>query len=299
MLRVRDRKGLRPLLPFWGLDRDQLDRRWIDRGYGLEAILFRRSELADLDSFERILSEVGTGTELTLHFPMDANYLLDPIVISYLYRFIELAHRFSATGVVLHSNYIVEINALPAVDFSAVRGRFLEFFALLDDRIDGSGLWVGVENMPLVGDDGTDVDAVFVYPEDFSDFSFRNVGITFDTAHWVGAVDSTEDSYRRNLDAHLFPPRRRHGTLDFAGLVETVRHIHFGAVCGVSLPPALSVAQGGHLPASADANTYADVLKPFCGRDLTMSLEIAELDYSDRRNAWQAVEWLQEFGIIE
>jgi hypothetical protein len=283
-------------MPFWGLDVEQLDQRWLDRGYGVEALLFRADELHELATLERNLSAVAPAVPLTMHFPMDANYLEDRWIRDRLYEFVDIALRRGARGVVVHTNYLIPVEHLHRHDLAALRQRFLEMFGEVDEYLTGTGLWLGVENMPLVGDLGDDVDAVFVYPSDFAGLRFRNVGITFDLAHWVGALESTHEAARHGVAADILPPIQHCGLLDFTALRDRIRHLHFGAVSGVALPVRRSRARGGELP--GDDARYLALAQSLCGAGLTVSLELAEADYRRRVNLWRGLDWLSTRGLV-
>ncbi|MEH0928455.1 TIM barrel protein [Micromonospora sp. CPCC 205558] len=283
-------------MPFWGLDVGQLDQRWLDRGYGVEALLFRADELRELAVLDRNLAAVASEAPLTMHFPMDANYLEDRWIRDRLYEFIDIALRRGARGVVVHSNYLIPVERLHRHDFASLRERFLKVFGEVDEHLAGTDLWLGVENMPLVGDLGDDVDAVFVYPSDFADLRFSNVGITFDFAHWVGALESTHEATRSDVPADVLPPVQHCELLDATVLRDRLKHLHFGAVSGVALPVRRSQARGGEVP--GDDVRYSALAQSLCGAGLTMSLELAEADYHRRVNLWRGLDWLSTRGLV-
>ncbi|MDG4803229.1 TIM barrel protein [Micromonospora sp. WMMD980] len=288
--------GIHPLMPFWGLDVSQLDQRWLDCGHGVEALLFRADELHELAVLERNLSTVAPTGPLTMHFPMDANYLEDRWIRDRLYEFIDIALRHGGRGVVVHTNYLIPVERLYRHDLAALRQRFLDLFSEVDEYLAGTGLWLGVENMPLIGDLGDDVDAVFVYPSDFAALRFNNVGITFDLAHWVGALESSHQAARHELPAEILPPVQHCDLLDVTALRDRIKHLHFGAVSGVALPIRRSRAQGGDLP--GDDPRYAALAQSMCGAGLTMSLELTEADYRRRVNLWRGLDWLSNRGFV-
>lgn len=78
---VGEENMLIPQVPFFGLDRKQIDLKWVEQGYGLEANIFDGESLHDKSyttKFSDVLSFVQTlnPSLLTLHFPTDnADYL--------------------------------------------------------------------------------------------------------------------------------------------------------------------------------------------------------------------------------
>jgi hypothetical protein len=292
--------SLVPVMPFWGLDPAQIDRRWVEAGYGLEAILFNGAELEELPRLADTLAGLPSELPLTLHFPMSqANYLVDDRVRDRLFGFIDLAVQRGARGVVIHSNYLIRVEDLAATDIPALRRRFLRFFGDMDDRLEGSGLWLGVENMPLVGDLGEDVDCMFVYPQDFEGFEYRNVGIVLDVAHWIGTLESVAEAESRDVPKAFLPPLRHCQPLDCLELGSRIRHLHLSAVEGVALPPRLSIAHaGGVPPATTDDDPYVQIVRGIPTPLTSVSLEIAEADYRQRTSIWEALDWLRAVGVL-
>jgi hypothetical protein len=292
---------LTPAMPFWGLDAKQVDRLWVAAGFGLEAILFDGTELEGLNRLEQTLSNLTADNPLTLHFPMNnADYLRDRMVRDKLYAFLDLAHRLSARGVVLHSNCYVLVEDLASYDMNATRECLLSFLHDLDCRLTGSGLWVGVENMPLMGDLGDDVDAVFVYPCDFAHFCFRNIGVTVDIAHWMGALATTRRARELRVSAALLPPLHEYEPMDIRTLAPNVRHLHLSAVEGVALPFRRGELTTGLVPGVRGASeSYEQVLRCFAVPARLISLEVAEDDYRDRRQLWTALNWLRQIGLVQ
>lgn len=280
------------VMPFWGLDRSQLDSRWIEQGRGVEAILFSGEELSSLSVFERNIVTSGVEGPITLHFPMDADYVGRAEHREGLYRFIDVASRVGAHGVVLHSNTFVQLGAGP-VDYVGLRERHLSFLHELDEHIAAAPLWVGVENMPLVGDDGSDTDGLFVYPEDYAGIDFGRVRAVFDVAHWVGTIQS--GTQLRNVDVSTIslPPIRDGRPDSFGEIRDKVAHLHLSAMSGVASPLSGVHVVGGLVPDDAQSGTYAAAIRPFIDLDLTASLEIAERDYTQRSEIWRMVDWLE------
>ncbi len=83
---VGEENMLIPQVPFFGLDSKQIDLKWVEKGYGLEANIFDGKSLFDnsyTKRFSEVLSFVQTlnPSLLTLHFPTDnADYLNDEFI---------------------------------------------------------------------------------------------------------------------------------------------------------------------------------------------------------------------------
>ncbi|KAA0805427.1 endonuclease, partial [Bacillus sp. AY2-1] len=164
-----------PQVPFFGLDSKQIDLKWVEKGYGLEANIFDGTSLFDnsyTKRFSEVLSFVQTlnPSLLTLHFPTDnADYLNDEFIKKQLYEFINLAIKYNASGITVHANQFMNVAEFQNYNLLDNRKRIIEFFNMLDEEIKGTDIWIGVENLPIIGNLGDDFDPIFIYPEDFTD----------------------------------------------------------------------------------------------------------------------------------
>ena len=287
----------RPLMPFYACAPEQLDRRWLDCGYGVEAIMFAGSDLRALPSIGRTLR--GLSAPHTIHFPMnDADYVHDTAALEGLWRTIDTALECRASGVVAHSNCFVRVLDLPFADVAGLRARCLEIYAVIDEYLRGSDLWLGIENMPLMGDLGDDVDPPFVFLEDFAGFKFEHVVRVLDTAHWAGTWDTLEYVQAHGVPRELLPPTPVEPLRDTLAGGARIGHIHLSAAEGVAVPAPAGCetrAAGGGIPRGPEeAKRYEPMVTPVLDSDITVSLEVREDDYRVRENLWRALAWLTD-----
>lgn len=287
---------LRPFMPYAAVDGKQLDHKWLDLGHGVEAIFFELPDSDDLARASRVLRSLPPTTPRTIHHTMHGNYVQDDTVRTALLKVVELADSVGAEGVVIHANHFVDVEDVPNTDFAAQRRSLVRFFADFDrDVLSTTKLWLGVENMPLIGDLGDDVDAAFVQPSDFENLHGNKVGITLDTAHLVGAVE-TRSSAPPEARAML-PPGDIPELDGFGRLSAKIVHLHVSAVDGLALPPRASHAAGGAVPA-ADDTRYETIIRSVMRQGLGASLEIAESDYDERTNLWRMLKWLTDRELV-
>lgn len=288
--------GLRPFMPYAAVNGRQLDRRWLDAGHGVEAIFFELPDSDDITRASRVLRALPHTTAKTIHHTMHGNYVRDSRARTALHRVVELAGDVGAEGVVVHANHFVDVEDVPTTDFTAQRRSLVQFFADFDrDTLSAMDLWLGIENMPLIGDLGDDVDAAFVQPSDFDGVSGDKVGITLDTAHLVGAVETRSAA---PLGARAMLPPGQLPQLDaFGRLSSKIVHLHVSAVTGLALPPRASYAAGGGVP-DADDTRYETIIRSVLRHGLGASLEVAESDYEDRINLWRMLNWLTNRSLV-
>ncbi|PGQ39286.1 endonuclease, partial [Bacillus thuringiensis] len=86
-------------------------------------------------------------------------------------------------GITVHANQFMNVTEFQNYNLLDNRKRIIEFFNMLDEEIKGTDIWIGVENLPIIGNLGDDFDPIFIYPEDFTDLvnlELSKVGITWD-----------------------------------------------------------------------------------------------------------------------
>ena len=298
---------LQPQMSFWGRYPEQVDPLWIELGFGLEAVLFNGEELTpeNLRRFEEVIATFRLqGVDpITLHFPMNnANYLESPNVRDALWAFIDIARRNSIRGIVLHSNYQIEVKQLAGSEIDRIRARFLALYAEIDRALSGDAIWIGIENMPIMGNLGDDADAIFVYPQDFREFQFQHIKIVFDLCHWTSTVHTVKTWLEHPKNSHLYPPMLRCEMQDFLDLESQIAHLHLGAFQGIALPPRRAQSTEGYVPGegSLSGQIYWELLKPFlASENRGLAFEVHELDYTRRREIWRTLGWFLQSGVLE
>lgn len=288
-------------LTFDGLRSSQIETRWARELGGLEAYVFDGGDIGCEDQW-RVLGQnlrhafdVG-ARRLTLHFPTEnANWVADQGVYDRLRRFCDLAAEVGALGVVLHANQFVSLADWPTFDLPGTRARVVEKVAELDAYLGDSPIWIGIENMPIIGAQGIDFDSVFVRPADFAplaELGSQRVGVTWDVCHW--AVSYSTLSAVARLEQRAEPV----GPFELPAL--PVKHLHFASFAGHAMPTWPDQCLEGVPPQNGDiapellAGMLAAALDAAAaeGGEVGVVFEVQEDDYEDRKNCWATYEWL-------
>ncbi|MFE1441618.1 sugar phosphate isomerase/epimerase family protein [Streptomyces sp. NPDC058739] len=291
-------------LTFDGTRRSQIDRRWARELGGLEAYVFDGGDLEHEDQWRVLDGSLRharqIARELTLHFPTEnADWVADRVIYDRLRRFCELAADTGAQGVVLHANQFVQLADWPGFDLADARAKVVEKLARLDGDLAGVPVWIGVENLPVIGAQGIDFDSVFVTPEDFGPLAAlgsERIGVTWDVCHW--AVSYSTLSAIARLERRPVPV----GPYELPRL--PVKHVHFASFAGHAMPgwpeqctegvPPQDGSIGqdllaGMLSAAVEAALGAARAE---GRTPGVVLEVQEDDYEGRKNCWKTRDWL-------
>ncbi|ORA32610.1 hypothetical protein BST20_24530 [Mycobacterium branderi] len=286
---------------FDGLRPEQIDERWVADGWGLEAYVFDGHDLADEQHWQALHASLRQArrlgvTTLSTHFPTDhADWVGDPAMFAALLRFCELAAAHHADGVVLHANQFVAERDWLTYDLAGARRRVVDRLGELTERLRGYPLWIGVENLPVIGSEGIDYDPIFVYPGDFdplAELGSPLLGVTWDLCHWAvthSTAASIAQLQRRPSDSTL---------MDLPAL--PIRHLHFGSYYGHAMPFWAGHCFEGATPqrGEADAQLLAaalrhaiDTAEPTDGA-LGVVFEVQEADYQARSSCWETVAWV-------
>lgn len=226
----------------------------------------------------------------SLHFPVEnANYIDSNKTKDSLFKFIDLANESDVPLVVLHSNYIQRIEGYYCRELPKIRKKFLEFFRELDISLKSKNVVVCIENMPIIGNDGDDFDSVFVFPEDFQRFNFRNIKIVWDFSHW--AYTCFLIKRLSNITERLSSEITDFD--EFLKIRENIVHTHFSSFKAKPLG-----CEEGIMPkkGSFDAETFIKILKKLNeGVDISMTLEIKDENYRNRVNLFETIKWFKKY----
>jgi sugar phosphate isomerase/epimerase len=295
---------------FDGLCPDQIDEKWVERGGGLESYVFDGRDLAEEShwrAFEEGLRRARSlgAAKLTAHFPTDnADWVGDPRFFEALVRFCDLAVRHGVEGVVLHTNQFVVQDEWRSYDVLDARRKVVDKLADLDERLKGYPLWIGVENLPVIGSQGIDYDPVFVYPCDFDpvvEIGSDLLGVTWDLCHWAITV-STAESIAQLL-------RRPVGVTAYDLPQLPVRHLHFGSFSGHAMPFWAGGSFEGATPQNGEVeqcllaqmlrNAMAAASSGAQNQSYGVVFEVQEQDYRARTACWETLEWVSsELGVV-
>ncbi len=283
---------------FDGLRREQLEHRWIEQVGGIEAYVFDGSQLAGEDPWRVLRDNLRHARDLgaaplTMHFPTDnADWVHDEAMFEALLRFCDIGAECGVDGVVLHSNQFVDLDDWAEFDLRETRKRVVAKLAELDRRLPESPLWIGVENMPIIGSQGVDFDSVFVRPADFDglvELDSARIGVTWDVCHWAVTYSTLR------AVAALRQEKLDVGPLDLPA--PPVRHIHFGSFTGHALPHWPGDCFEGSTPQAGefDEELLAAMLAEAVSRSApgtSVVFEVQEEDYLDRRACWDTRAWV-------
>lgn len=293
-------------IPFLATKLDQFDPSSVAKGFGVEASLFDRADIIDdtrWHTVQRNVEEVSSRHEppsFTFHFPVnDCNYVEDGAVRNRLYESLELVDRYDLNGLVLHSNQVYSVHEWMQLDLPRVREKFSEFVGDLRRRVEGANFWIGLENMPIMGNQGVDLDPLLVFPDDFAGLLGGNVGVTWDFCHYsysVHVVDLLETGKLR--ERQFYPSIKSAGFDSFESLAPHIFHFHFSAFNGVASVISGVQCREGQLPweATLPSEIYADAFKLMAqvAPRSAVTLEIAETDYCQRENAYLVADWCKQ-----
>jgi len=289
------------LAPFLLTNLDQVPLDLLEKGVRLEANIFDCNILKNNFTWKLInknltyLQNNYGNVVKGLHFPVEnANYLEDPNIKEILYRFIDICTNYQINTLVLHSNYIKEIESFDKNLINSTRQKFIDLYTEVDIFLNGKDVSIGVENMPIIGDRGVNFDSIFVFPEDFKNFNFRNIHITWDFGHWAYTCYVMETL--NNFSTKLTVEKTRFD--DYLKLKDQIIAAHFSSFKGTTYPYSNSFCNEGVPPADGDFSpkTLTSVIKKLKKRKekMNLTLEIKEKDYSHRENIYKVISWIDK-----
>lgn len=283
---------------FDGLRREQLELGWIERVGGVEAYVFDGAQLTGDEPWRRLRANLRHARDLgadpvTMHFPTaNADWVHDDAVYEALLRFCDVGTECAVDGIVLHANQFVSVEDWRAFDVPKARHEVVAKLAELDDRLADRPMWIGVENMPIIGSAGVDFDSVFVLPADFdalAELESPRIGVTWDICHWAVTYSTL-----RTI-AHLRQETVAVQPLDLPSV--PVRHIHFSSFLGHAMPLWPGECFEGAVPQAGefDEDLLAAMLAETIARSApgtSVVFEVQEEDYENRRGCWQILDWV-------
>lgn len=297
-------------VPFLATDLAQLDRALVDRGCGVEASLFDAADVMDAGRWALVRRNLAAAADeapeyLTFHFPVnDADWVTDPAVRRRLLEAVTYVADLGFQGVVLHSNRIAGIETWRARELAVERSLLGEAVAALRRELKGSETWIGLENMPVTGNDAIDLDPLLVYPEDFADLCQGLVGITWDVCHYsytahigellaAGTLDHPRSDYPNLREPQPGDSEQR---LVPDAVVPHLKHAHLAAFTGVADRRTAILCEEGQLPDDGNlpARRYRDALLDLRAAGTpAVTLEIQEADYTCRSQARIMLDWCE------
>lgn len=291
---------IRLQIPFLLTDLNQFSSDLLEKDIHFEGSIFDGNDLRNDLVWKKIKKNLSFirntyGNVIhSLHYPMDnANYLEDKISKNNLYKYIELAQQNEICTIVLHSNCIQSLTEYDARKLDVIRAKYLLFFSELNEFLKDGRMMVGIENMPIIGDKGEDFDSVFVLPSDFGDINYSNIGITWDFGHWAYThlVLSNLSNFSQAIKVNSTNFK------DYIDLKSQIIHTHFSSFIGTTYPHSGSICREGAGPSTGtpDHLLLENAVKEVQSweKPLAMTLEIQEVDYTNRVNVIQVIDWIK------
>lgn len=289
-------------IPFLASRLEQFSPTAVEAGFGVEASVFDRHDLIDTETWRCIrnntqwIAREYSPSSYTFHFPVnDCNYVKDPVVRQRLWECLDLVEACKMDGMVLHSNLVYPTDDWVKLDVSRKRDEYLMFLEELRSRVAGRNLWIGLENMPIHGNDATELDPLLVYPRDFEGMVGGNIGVTWDFCHFSYSVHVSQlilsgafgerDEYPRLQSA------RYH---DFLALGDAIVHYHFSAFRGLASRRLGTKCIEGVAPWEGDLEeaVYSEAFALLCSTSVkAVTLEIREHDYCNRNAVQEVARW--------
>jgi hypothetical protein len=297
-------------IPFLASRIEQFNPAFVEQGFGIEASLFDRRDLVDADTWAttcrnvRRLAKEACAPSFTFHFPVnDCDYLADSLIRDRLWEALDLTASCGLDGMVLHSNRIFPTDDWRRRDLAGERARYAEFVAGLRERVRGAEFWIGLENMPITGNDACELDPLLVFPGDFDGLCGGNVGITWDFCHYsysVHVASCLRDG--RLAEREDYPNVTEDGFFAFERLAPHIVHYHFSAFSGVASRVTGSMCTEGVPPweASVEEAVYREAFARMLrtGRAKAATLEIRERDYTKREVAQRVAAWCRSISPL-
>ena len=170
---------------------------------------------------------------------------------------------------------------------------------MLDEEIKGTDIWIGVENLPIIGNLGDDFDPIFIYPEDFTDLvnlELSNVGITWDICHW-------SITYLTRLGISKLLRQEEIEYKDFhkyLSLMDYIKHFHFSSFKHLTIPYSEIRCYEGENPANGSIDesllheTLLKVKNNTLDKNIGIVFEVQETDYTNRKRSWETLNWFHK-----
>lgn len=216
-----------------------------------------------------------------------------------LWECLDLSAELGISGIILHSNMVRPVGDWSPERVERSREKLREFSVELRRRLRGGPIWVGLENMPIMGNFAKEMDPTLVFPADFDGLCGDELGITWDLCHYSYSVYVAEQLGSGHLEeGDLYPALRDQGLEDFVELADHIVHWHFSAFRGLARVRGEGRCYEGQAPwaSTLGESTYARLF----ARMQTLpgvaqvTFEIAEHDYRERVNTHAVMRWCRE-----
>lgn len=292
--------------PFYGTKRDQIpDPSFFQAA---EATLFNRADL-EKSSWSLVWKNLARACDVyapqcvSLHFPFNqCDYVTDPFVRARLLESLQRAENQGMAGVVVHAAQVADIapwtRESPVVKRRAVADA-------LHEIIVKSGVkhaWLALENLPVIGNFGKEIDPTYVYPADFAALDGTQIKVAWDFCHFMITLEVGSDPKRIGMTASSFPFLQPVQPDDYRSIQNRIVHWHFSGFKGLPLKQHNIRTHEGLHPLESDGSinlyaTFAHAMLKHTSSSLCM-LEVTEENYCQRVNARKVKIWLTNLHEI-
>lgn len=268
---------------------------------GVEAVLFDRDHLKK-EYWElgwknvREAARLYGSKNVTYHFPVnESDYVQDAYVRQKLFDAYMRACDLGLAGLVVHSNRIRECGTWRKFDPFAERNRVTELLSRIRAADESSATWLGLENMPIVGNFGLETDPLFAFADDFKNTP-PNVGVVWDVCHAMSSLAYIAAFQKGLLPKTVIARFDDFLSFDPSILNNRIVHWHFAAHKGLNNPDANTVCIEGVLPTEGDLESgiYESAMRKIAqttGTMRTVNFEVREEDYQNRWRGPAIIDW--------
>lgn len=286
---------MRLSLSFLAIDRQQLPKKGNYGNNCIEAVSFNRSDL-NSSNWRTIWRNIEVATKeygsenVTYHFPMnDCCYIEDDYVFGRLEEAYHRARDLGLAGMVVHSNSWKPIKHWQVLDLNVARRQVLDRLGMLSKQVN-TQTWLGLENMPIIGNTGYDIDPLFCFAHDFQHLP-PALSVVWDICH-ANANLAYLQADRNDLLTRSAPAEE----CNFEAIAHKIRHWHFAAYRGLNNPTERTACIEGLLPREGDSteSVYANALVRICkisSRNSIINFEVQEDDYKLRKRGPEIISW--------
>jgi len=283
--------------PFVLTDTKQIPKKSkLKREVFLEANIFDAIELQKIIKDNKLDGLFKNASKLGIirafHFPTEnADYINSNNLKKLLINTIQMVGKNKIPYLVLHSNYIRQLNKFDHSKLPEVRKKFIKFYKSLDKIALKSNVTICIENLPIIGNNGDDFDSIFVFPKDFEKLISNNINITWDLGHWAYTCEvfpklfdyiGLEENHIKNIN-------------DFIKLKKNISRFHFSSFKDKKTGSYFPSCEEGIIPQLGDYNEKNLIqtcrLINKWPKNIDMTLEIKESDYHKRENLYLTIDW--------
>lgn len=268
---------------------------------GVEAALFNLRHLED-SAWKQNWQNISLAAHLygaenvTFHFPMnECDFVADAGIRDRLKEGYQRAGQLGLAGMVVHSNRIRVAQEWEKFDVHAEQSKV--FHTLTEAKQKGAtpNTWLGLENMPLVGNYQYETDPLFVGACDFTDLP-TDIGIVWDVCHALGSLQYLSALQQAALPSNIFARLIDPECFDLSVIRDRIVHWHFAGSTGLNNPETGQTCTEGVLPWEADQPIEAfedaiDTIYATQSQARIINFEVQELDYSQRHRGPAIIEW--------